>query len=96
MPWSELLALVEPYYSKGGTGRKPVGLGIMLRVYFMQQWFALSDPAAVDARYESGVMRRFACIDLGDRRGRRRTRRRFSTSATFSKPTNSAARCWIQ
>jgi transposase, IS5 family len=65
MPWSELLALVAPYYSKGETGRKPVGLLIMLRVYFLQQWFALSDPAAEDALYESAVLRRFAGVDLG-------------------------------
>ena len=65
MPWAELLALLEPYYPKGETGRKPVGLSIMLRVYFLQQWFALSDPAAEDALYESAVMRRFAGIDLG-------------------------------
>lgn len=65
MPWAELFALVEPHYSKGEVGRKPVGLGIMLRVYFLQQWFALSDPAAEDALYESPVLRRFAGIDLG-------------------------------
>ncbi|HZZ15093.1 MAG TPA: IS5/IS1182 family transposase, partial [Candidatus Sulfotelmatobacter sp.] len=45
MPWEELRGLVAPHYSKGETGRKPVGLEIMLRVYFLQQWFALSDPA---------------------------------------------------
>ena len=65
MPWAELLALVAPYYSKGETGRKPVGLAIMLRVYFLQQWFALSDPGVEDALYESPVLRRFAGIDLG-------------------------------
>jgi IS5 family transposase len=65
MPWAELLALVAPYYSKGETGRKPVGLEIMLRVYFLQQWFNLSDPGAEDALYESAVLRRFAGIDLG-------------------------------
>ncbi|MFP5229279.1 MAG: IS5 family transposase [Acidobacteriota bacterium] len=65
MPWSELLALVEPHYSKGETGRKPVGLAIMLRVYFLQQWFSLSDPGAEDALYESAVLRRFVGIDLG-------------------------------
>lgn len=53
MPWAELLMLVAPYYSKGETGRKPVGLEIMLRVYFLQQWFALSDPGVEDALYES-------------------------------------------
>jgi len=65
MPWAKLLALVAPHYSKGETGRKPVGLGIMLRVYFLQQWFALSDPGVEDAVYESSVLRRFAGVDLG-------------------------------
>jgi transposase, IS5 family len=65
MPWAELLALVAPHYSTGETGRKPVGLDIMLRVYFLQQWFALSDPGVEDALYESPVLRRFAGIDLG-------------------------------
>jgi IS5 family transposase len=65
MPWSELLALVASHYSKGETGRKPVGLAIMLRVYFVQQWFALSDPGVEDALYESPVLRRFVGIDLG-------------------------------
>ena len=65
MPWAELIALVAPHYSKGEMGRKPVGLEIMLRVYFLQQWFALSDPAVEDALYESPVLRRFAGIDLG-------------------------------
>jgi hypothetical protein len=35
------------------------------RVYFLQQWFALSDPAVEDALYESPVLRRFVGIDLG-------------------------------
>lgn len=33
MPWSVLLALISPYYLKGETGRKPVGLEILLRVF---------------------------------------------------------------
>jgi IS5 family transposase len=62
MPWAELHSLVAPYYSKGKTGRKPVGLAIMLRVYFLQQWFSLSDPAAEDALYVSSVLRRFVGV----------------------------------
>jgi hypothetical protein len=65
MPWAALVGLIEPHYPKGETGRKPVGLDIMLRVYFLQQWFALSDPGVEDALYESPVLRRFAGIDLG-------------------------------
>jgi IS5 family transposase len=65
VPWSDLESLIEPYYPKAGNGRQPVGLSIMLRVYFLQQWFSLSDPGAEDALYESPVLRRFAGIDLG-------------------------------
>jgi transposase, IS5 family len=65
VPWSELEALIEPHYPKAGNGRQPVGLSIMLRVYFLQQWFNLSDPGAEDALYESPVLRHFVGVDLG-------------------------------
>ena len=65
VPWTELRALVEPHYPKGENGRPPVGLSIMLRVYFLQQWFNLSDPGAEEALYESPALRRFAGVDLG-------------------------------
>ncbi|WP_420238355.1 IS5 family transposase [Telmatobacter bradus] len=65
VPWSELEALIAPFYPKAGKGRQPVGLGIMLRIYFLQDWFNLSDPGAEDALYESPVLRGFAGIDLG-------------------------------
>jgi transposase, IS5 family len=65
VPWAELEALVEPHYAKAGNGRRPVGLAIMLRTYFMQQWFNLSDPGVEEAFYESATLRRFAGVDLG-------------------------------
>ena len=65
VPWRELEALIEPHYPKAGSGRQPVGLPILLRVYFLQQWFNLSDPGAEDALYESPALRRFAGVDLG-------------------------------
>jgi IS5 family transposase len=65
VPWSKLEALVEPHYPKGENGRPPVGLGIMLRIYFLQQWFNLSDPGAEEALYDSPALRRFAGVDLG-------------------------------
>src|ERR1051326_4017494 len=37
----------------------------VLRIYFLQQWFNLSDPAAEEALYDSVVLRQFAGIDLG-------------------------------
>src|ERR1700747_3706203 len=66
IPWSRLLALIEPYYPKAGQGRQPLGLEKMLRIYFLQQWFNLSDPQAEDAIYDSESMRRFARVELGD------------------------------
>jgi IS5 family transposase len=65
VPWAELCALIEPYYPKAGNGRPPVGVERMLRVYFLQQWFNLSDPAVEEALYDSVVMRQFVGIDLG-------------------------------
>src|SRR5207247_2545841 len=65
VPWRELCALVAPHYPKPGNGRPPVGVERMLRIYFLQQWFNLSDPAVEEALYDSGVMRQFVGIDLG-------------------------------
>jgi IS5 family transposase len=66
IPWARLLALIAPHYPKAGNGRQPIGLERMLRIYFLQQWFNLSDPAAEDAIYDSESMRRFAGVDLGE------------------------------
>ena len=66
VPWAELCAVIEPYYPKvDGAGRPPVGLERMLRLYFLQQWFNLSDPALEEAVYDSASMRAFVGIDLG-------------------------------
>ncbi len=65
VPWSDLELLVEPHYPKAGNGRRPVGLGIMLRTYFVQQWFNLSDPGVEEALYDSAGLRRFVGVDLG-------------------------------
>ena len=38
----------------------------MLRIYFLQHWFDLSDPGAEDAINDSESMRRFVGIELGE------------------------------
>ena len=65
VPWPALCALIEPFYPKPGNGRPPVGVERMLRLYFLQHWFNLSDPAVEEALYDSQAMRRFMDIDLG-------------------------------
>ena len=46
VPWNALLKLIEPHYPKmGRPGRQPYAVATMLRIHFLQQWYALSDPA---------------------------------------------------
>ena len=40
----------------------------MLRIYFLQHWYGLSDPAVEEALYDIEVMRKFVSIDLGRER----------------------------
>ena len=64
IPWSRLMALIEPVYPKGKGGRPPYALETMLRIHFMQQWFALSDPAMEESLYDIQSMRQFAGLSL--------------------------------
>ena len=65
VPWRELCSLIEPHYPSGQRGRPPIGIERMLRIYFLQQWFNMSDPQAEDCLYDSEAMRKFVGIDLG-------------------------------
>jgi IS5 family transposase len=64
IPWEHMLAVVAPHYPKDERGRPPIGLERMLRVYFLQQWYALADEALEDALYDSQALQRFAGIEL--------------------------------
>jgi IS5 family transposase len=65
VPWSRLLAALEPHYPKGRRGRPPIGLERMLRLYFVQQWYGLSDEGLEDAVSDSAAIRAFVGVDLG-------------------------------
>jgi len=67
VPWAQVCALIEPVYHKVSEqgGRPPIALERMVRVYFLQLWFNLSDPAVEESLYDSAAMRSFAGIDLG-------------------------------
>jgi IS5 family transposase len=65
VPWAALCALIDPVYPKAGNGRPPIDLELMLRVYFLQHGFNLSDPAVEEALDDSLAMRAFAGVDLG-------------------------------
>lgn len=67
IPWKELTEVIAPHYPKPkGAGRRPKGVERMLRIYFMQHWFNLSDPGAEEALYDMPALRQFAGIDLGN------------------------------
>ena len=64
VPWDRLLNLIEPHYPKAGNGRKPIPMEVMLRIYFLQQWYALGDQAAEESLYDMESMRNFAGLEL--------------------------------
>jgi transposase, IS5 family len=64
VPWARLCTVIAPHYPKGKRGRPPMGIERMLRIYFLQQWYALADEALEDALYDSQALRTFAGIDL--------------------------------
>jgi IS5 family transposase len=64
VPWARLVERVRPLYPKGERGRPPIPLERMLRVYFVQQWYGLSDEGVEDALYDSQALRGFAGIVL--------------------------------
>jgi len=67
VPWQRLIEALSPFYfpnSAGKQGRSPLGLERMLRIYFLQQCYALADEALEDAIYDSQTMRIFVGIEL--------------------------------
>ena len=64
VPWSRLVALIEPHYPKGVRGRPPMGIERMLRIYFLQQWYGLADELLEETIYDSQAMRGFTGVDL--------------------------------
>jgi len=68
VPWAELVALVSPFLPEGKRGRPHFSPGTMLRIHFMQQWSALSDPAMEEALHDMQVFREFAGLEGWDER----------------------------
>jgi len=67
IPWEMMKEIISPYYykkSKTGQGRAKTDLELMLRIYLLQQWFGLSDPAMESAIYDSIAFKIFLKIDF--------------------------------
>jgi IS5 family transposase len=66
IPWSEWISLIEPFYPPGRRGRPTRGIETMLRMYFLQIWFNLSDEMTEDSIYDSHAMRKFMSVSFGN------------------------------
>ncbi len=64
LPWEPLLEPILSKYPKSHKGRRPVPARVMLRIYLMQQWYGLSDPAMEESLYDIESMRRFAGVSM--------------------------------
>lgn len=64
LPWRELLVSIKPFYPDGALGRKPKEMTMMLKIYFLQQWYSLSDPLMEEEIYDKISFQKFLGIDL--------------------------------
>lgn len=64
IPWDEFMAQIEPHYEYKKLGRNKMDGKMMLKIYFLQQWFNLSDPEAEDQIYDRTSFQKFLGIDL--------------------------------
>ena len=67
VPWSELLALIEPHAPRASTGRPPFAPQVMLRIHLIQQWFGLSDVAMEEALFDVPLYRNFVGLNAAQR-----------------------------
>ena len=64
VPWGRLCSLIEPHYFSNTTGRPAIGIEPMLRMYFLQIWFSLSDEMTEESIYDSRAMHEFMGINF--------------------------------
>jgi IS5 family transposase len=64
IPWGDFLDVLAPFYTEKETGRKRKELLMMLKIYFLQKWYDLSDPGMEDAIYDRCSFQKFLDIDL--------------------------------
>ncbi len=60
-----MTGVIQPFSPAYKTGRPPFIIAKKLRIYFMQQWFGLSDPAMEESLHDMTLFREFAQLDAG-------------------------------
>ena len=67
LPWEELLKMCNKHWQESKIGRKKYKVELLLKIYFLQQWYNLGDPTVEAEIYDSIAFRRFLEInDLGE------------------------------
>jgi IS5 family transposase len=66
IPWDEWVSIISPYYPSGKRGRPVRGIETMLRMYFLQIWFSLSDEMTEESIYDSHAMKKFMRVNFGN------------------------------
>src|SRR3990167_3664936 len=64
IPWEKFFNEIAPYYVEAETGRKKMELSMMLKIYFLQQWYDLSDREMEEMIYDRNSFQKFLGIDL--------------------------------
>ena len=64
IPWYKLINKVEKHYEEKKTGRNRTETKLLLKIYFLQQWYNLSDPGVEEAIYDRNSFQRFLSLDL--------------------------------
>lgn len=64
IPWNEIIEEIRPYYQYKELGRKKTNLLLILKIYFLQQWYNLSDPSVEEEIHDRYSFQKFLDIDL--------------------------------
>ena len=59
IPFVKWCDLIRPFYYEYGNGRRPVALEVILKMYFVSNWFCMSDEATEDSLYDSMAIKKF-------------------------------------
>jgi IS5 family transposase len=64
VPFNSLINIINPHYKNSDIGRNSHPLELMLRIYLLQLWYNLSDPAMEDAIYDRFSFQKFLGFDI--------------------------------
>lgn len=64
MPWARICLQIQPFYQSSHFGRPKYPLELMFKIYCLQQWYSLSDPAIEEAIYDRNSFQEFLGFDF--------------------------------